>query len=171
MADKNSCAALYHTHEQAEEAVRALQKTAFDVKKISIIGKGYHHEEHPIGFYDTGDRVKFWGVQGVFWDGVRGLLLGAATFWVPGLGPVVMAGPLVTSLVDALKGTVAVAGLSALGAALHSISIPKDSIIHYETALKSNHYLIIVHGDQKEAERAHGVLAASEPIDVVIHLS
>ncbi len=171
MADKNSCVALYNTHDLAEEAVRALQKAAFDIKKVSIIGKGYHREEHPIGFYNTGDRVKFWGAQGAFWGGVWGLLVGAALFWIPGLGLVVMAGPLVAALVGALEGAIAVAGLSALGAALYSIGIPKNSIIRYETALKSDHYLIIVHGDQQEVERAHEVLAASEPTDVAIHLS
>jgi len=37
MADKNSCAALYRTHEQAEEAVRVLQDAAFDIKNETII--------------------------------------------------------------------------------------------------------------------------------------
>ncbi|NOY70795.1 MAG: permease [Gammaproteobacteria bacterium] len=171
MVDKNSCAALYPTHEQAEEAIRVLQKAAFDIKKVSIVGKGYHQKEHPVGFYNTGERVKFWGVQGAFWGNVWGLLFGAAMFWIPGLGPVVIAGPLVVSLVGALEGVVAVGGLSALGAALYSIGIPKNSIIRYETALKSDHYLIIVHGNQKEVERAHDVLAANKPTDVAIHLS
>jgi len=171
MADENSCAALYRSHEQAEAAVRVLQNAAFDIKKVSIVGKGFHSEDHPVGFYKTGDQVKFWGVQGAFWGGIWGLLVGAALFWIPGIGPVVMAGPLVTALVGALGGVVAVGGLSALGAALYSIGIPKDSIICYETALKSDQYLIIVHGKQEEVVRAHEVLAAGEPTDVAIHLS
>lgn len=171
MVDENSCAALYTTHEQAEAAVGVLQKAGVDIKKISIVGKGYHCEEHPIGFYNTGDRVKLWGAQGAFWGGIWGLLLGAALFWIPGLGPVVMAGPLVAALVGALEGAVAVGGLSALGAALYSIGIPRDSIIRYETALKSDQYLIIVHGDQQEVERAHEVLASGKPTDVAVHLS
>jgi hypothetical protein len=92
-------------------------------------------------------------------------------FWIPGLGPVVMAGPLVTSLVSALKGAIALGGFSALGAALYSIGIPRDSIIRYETALKSDQYLIIMHGTQQEVEQAHEILAAVEPTDVAIHLS
>jgi len=171
MVNEDSCVALYSGHEQAEEAVRALQVADFDIKKISIVGKGFHQEEHPIGFYTTGERVKFWGAQGAFWGGVWGLLFGAALFWIPGLGPVVMAGPLVVALVATLEGAVAVGGLSALGAALYSFGIPKTSIIRYETALKSDHYLIIVHGDQAEVKRAHDILASSEPTDVAIHLS
>jgi len=53
MVDQNSCAALYLTHEQAEAVVRVLQQASFDVKKISIVGKGYHQEGHPIGFYNV----------------------------------------------------------------------------------------------------------------------
>ncbi len=171
MVDENSCVAIYHTHEQAEAALHKLQKAGFDIKKISIVGKGYHHEEHPVGFYNTGDRLKFWGAQGGFWGGIWGMLVGAALFWIPGLGPVVMAGPLVAALVGALEGAVVIGGLSALGAALYSIGIPKDSIIRYETALKSEQYLIVVHGNQEEVERAHEVLATTEPADVAIHLS
>ncbi len=171
MAQKNSCVAVYDNHIQAEEAVHLLQKAGFDVKNLSIVGKGYQREEHPIGFYNTGDRIKFWGVQGAFWGGLWGLLLGAAFFWVPGLGTVVIAGPLVSAFIAALEGATVVGGLSALGAALYSIGIPKDSIIRYETAIKSDRYLLIVHGDQNEVERAHDVLAGGDARDITIHLS
>jgi len=43
---------------EAEEAVKALSKSGYDLKKLSTIGKGYHTKEKPIGFYTTGDRVK-----------------------------------------------------------------------------------------------------------------
>ncbi|NOY73610.1 MAG: hypothetical protein GXP14_14805 [Gammaproteobacteria bacterium] len=167
MVDDNSCAALYRTHEQVEVAIRVLQAAEFDIRKISIVGKSYHCEEHLIGFYKIDDRVSFWGAQGAFWGG----MCGAAFFWMPGLGPVVLAGPLVATLVGALEGDMAVGGLSALGVALYSIDIPKDSIIRYEAALNSDQYLIIVHGTQREVERVYEVLVVSESTDVAIHLS
>ncbi|HHH49028.1 MAG TPA: permease [Gammaproteobacteria bacterium] len=171
MVEKNSCVAVYDNHLQAEEAVRRLLEKGFDAGKLSIVGKGYQREEHPIGFYNTGDRMKFWGAQGAFWGGLWGMLLGAAFFWVPGLGTVVIAGPLVSALVTALEGAAVMGGLSVLGAALYSIGIPRDSIVRYETAIKSDHYLLIVHGDQGEVERAHDVLAGGDARDVTIHLS
>ncbi len=169
--DKNSCVALYLSQSQAEAAVRRLQQAAFDIKKISLIGKGDDHEEHPIGFYSTGKRVKLWAKKGAFWGGVWGLLFGAGLFWIPGVGPVLMAGPLVAVLVATLESAVVVGGLSALGAALYSIGIPKESIIRYETALNIKQYLVVVHGSLQEVERAYDVLSASESTDVVIHLS
>ena len=65
------------------------------MKKLSIVGKDYHTEEHVVGYYSTGDRMLYWGELGAFWGGFWGLLLGSAFFWVPGIGPlVVLTGPL-----------------------------------------------------------------------------
>ena len=88
-----------------------------------------------------------------------------------GLGPVIMAGPLVAVLVATLESAVVVGGLSALGAALYSIGIPRESVIRYEAALKSAQYLLVVHGGHDEVARAHEVLTVSKPVDMAIHLS
>jgi hypothetical protein len=59
-------------------------------------------------------------------------------------------GPLVGWIVGALEGAVVVGGLSALGAGLYSIGIPKDSIVEYETALKSDKFLVLAYGAADE---------------------
>ena len=64
--------AVYKSHEEAEACVRDLQRSGFDMKKLSIIGRDYHTDEHVIGYYNTGDRVKYWGTQGAFWGGIWG---------------------------------------------------------------------------------------------------
>jgi hypothetical protein len=150
--------AVFESHQRAEDVVKDLQQSGFDMKKLSIIGKGYHSEEQPVGFYTAGDRVRFWGGTGALWGGVWGLLFGAAFFWVPGIGPLAIGGPLVAVLVGALEGAVVVGGLSALGAALYSIGVPKHSIVHYETALKADKFLVIAHGDAAEIERARRIM-------------
>jgi hypothetical protein len=80
-------------------------------------------------------------------------------FVLPGLGVVGMAGPFVATLVGALEGAVVVGGLSALGAALTQIGVPKDQVIKYEAALKVDKYLLAVHGNAEDQERAREVLA------------
>jgi len=42
MLETNSVVAIYGTHAQAEEAVKELQRSGFDMKKMSIVGKDYH---------------------------------------------------------------------------------------------------------------------------------
>lgn len=161
---------IFHTHLQAEEAVKELQRTGFDLTKLSIIGRDYHTDEHVLGYYNTGDRMKYWGKEGAFWGGLWGLLLGSAFFFVPGIGPVVIAGPLVGWIVGALEGAALVGGLSALGAGLYSIGIPKDSILHYETAIKSGRYVIIYNGTPNEVEKARRFLDAAQAIETHLHL-
>ena len=146
MTKNNSVVAIYKSHAEAETAVKELQQSGFDMKKLSIVGRDYHTDEHVVGYYNTGDRMKHWGKTGAFWGGIWGLLFGSAFFLIPGVGPLVMAGPLVGWIVGALEGAVVVGGLSALGAGLYGMGIPKDSILQYETALKSGKFVVIAHG-------------------------
>ena len=157
-SNTNSVVAIFESHDQAEDAIRELQKDGFDMKKLSIVGKDYHTEEHVVGYYTTGDRMLYWGKLGAFWGGFWGLLFGSAFFWVPGIGPLLVAGPLVGWIVGALEGAVVTGGLTALGAGLYSIGIPKNSIVQYETEVKNGKLLLVVHGTADEVERARDLL-------------
>ena len=169
MSETNSVVAIYGTHSQAEEAVKELQKSGFDMKKMSIVGKDYHTDEHVVGYYNTGDRMKYWGKMGAFWGGIWGMLFGAAFFVIPGLGPILVAGPLVAWIIGALEGAVVVGGLSALGAGLYSIGIPKDSVVTYETALKADKFLLLAHGTADEVAKAQDILQTTNPLKVAVH--
>lgn len=159
MSEKNTAVAIFDDHSQAEAAIKELQKSGFEMKKLSIVGKDYHTEEQVVGYYNTGDRMMYWGKQGAFWGGLWGLLFGSAFFFVPGIGPLVVAGPLVTWIVGALEGAVLLGGLSALGAGLYGIGIPKDSVLTYETAIKSDKFLVVAHGTPDEVTRAQQILS------------
>src|SRR5271166_1351182 len=159
MSETNSVVAIYKTHSQAEEAVKELQRSGFDMKKMSIVGKDYHTDEHVVGYYNTGDRMKYWGKMGAFWGGIWGWLFGAAFFAIPGIGPVLVAGPLVAWIVGALEGAVVVGGVSAIGAGLYGLGIPKDSVIQYELALQTDKFLLLLHGTAPEVEKARKILA------------
>jgi len=158
MGHPGSAFFVFDTHAAAEDAIRRLGQSGFDMKKLSLVGKGYHSEEKPMGFYTAGDRIKAWGGAGAFWGGIWGLLLAPAVFVLPGLGAVGMAGPLVPTLVGALEGAVVVGGASALGAALTQFGVPKDQVIKYEAALKADKYLLAVHGGAVDQEKARSVL-------------
>jgi uncharacterized membrane protein len=169
MSDKNAVVAIYDSHPQAEEALKELQRSGFDMTKLSIVGKDYHTEEHVVGYYNAGDRMKRWGKSGAFWGGVWGLLFGSAFFAIPGLGPVLVAGPLVAWIVGALEGAVVVGGLGAVGAGLYSIGIPKDSIVLYESAIKSDNFLLLAHGTAEEVERAKEIMRTTHAVEVSVH--
>ncbi len=161
MSRSDSTFHVYDTHTAAEDAIRALGKGGFDLKQLSLVGKGYHSEEKPMGFYTAGDRIKAWGGTGAFWGGIWGLLMAPAVFLLPGIGLVGLAGPLVATLVSALEGAVVVGGITAIGAALMQIGVPDDQVIKYEAALKVDKYLLIVHGSPADQDRAKDILAES----------
>src|ERR1700742_2988810 len=108
MADTNGVIAVYEAHSTADDAVKELQKAGFNMKKLSVVSKDYHTDEQVVGYYNAGDRMKYWGKWGATWGGLWGLLFGAAFFWVPAIGPVLVAGPLVAWIVAGLEGAVVV---------------------------------------------------------------
>jgi hypothetical protein len=162
MSTHASVVAIYKTHEYAEVAIRDLQEAGVDMKSLSIAAKDTHTDEHVVGYYNTGDRMKYWGKMGAIWGGFWGLLFGSAAFMIPGLGPLLVAGPLVGWIVGGLEGAVVVGGVSAAGAGLFSLGIPKDSVIKYDVALKSDAYLLLFHGGRDNARRVEELLAKTE---------
>ncbi|MGP0075741.1 MAG: general stress protein [Bryobacteraceae bacterium] len=169
MSEQNAVVAVYASHVEAEAAVKELQRAGVDMRTLSIVGKDSHTDEHVVGYYNTGDRMKYWGKVGAFWGGFWGLLFGSAFFAIPGLGPILVAGPLVAWIVGALEGAAVVGGVSAIGAGLIGIGIPKDSVVQYEMALKTDKFLLMVHGTAPEVEKARSVIATTRPINVTLH--
>ncbi len=138
--------------------------------KLSIIAKDYHADEHVVGYYNTGDRVEYWGKLGACWGGFWGLLFGSAFFVVPGIGPIVVGGPLVSWIIGALESAAVVGGFSAVGAALYSIGIPKDSVLAYETSLKANKFIVFAHGTTGEISRARDILHGARSVATNVHV-
>jgi hypothetical protein len=169
MSIQNSVVAVYTTHTEADQAVKELQRGGFDMHKLSIIGKGYHTDEQAVGYYNTGDRMKYWGKVGAFWGGFWGLLFGSAFFLIPGLGPILAAGPVVAWIVAGVEGAVEVGALGALGAGLYSIGIPKDGIVKYEAAVKADQFLLIANGTAAEVAKAKDIVATTHPAQFSVH--
>ncbi len=59
-------------HTSAEAAIHELKCATFDIANLSIVGKDDHTEEHVVGYYNTGDRMKYWGKQGALWGRIWG---------------------------------------------------------------------------------------------------
>jgi uncharacterized membrane protein len=169
MTHTNAVVAIYDTHEQAERAIKELQEAGVDMKSLSIAAKNTHTDEHVVGYYNAGDRMKYWGKVGAFWGGFWGMLFGAAAFTIPGIGPILVAGPLVAWIIGALEGAAVIGGVSAIGAGLVSIGIPKDSVLKYEVALKTDKFLLIVHGTSEAVDKAQNIIAGTEHSYYAVH--
>lgn len=171
MTEPNSVIAVFADHQGAEAAVKKLADAGIDMKNLSVVGKGYHTDEKVVGFYNTGDRIEFWGKRGAFWGALWGWLFGGVFMFIPVVGHVVVLGYLAAAVISAVEGAVVVGGLTALGAALYSIGIPKDSVVAYETAIKADGFLVMAHGPAEEMARAKAILGSLNPSSVDLHES
>src|SRR5665213_272217 len=171
METTNTVIAVFAHHEAAESAVKRLSAADFEMKNLSVVGKGYHTEEKVVGFYTAGDRIKFWGERGAFWGGLWGLFFGGLFLTIPVIGPVVVLGCLGMMVVSAVESAIIVGGTSALSAALYSIGVPNDSVIQYETAVKADSFLVMAHGTADEMARAKAVLSTTNPSRLDEHVN
>ena len=140
MQKLNSVVAVYSTHPQAEEALRAFQGSGFDMKKLSIVGKDYHTEENVVGFYNAGDRMKFWGKRGAFWGTFWGMLFGSALFLIPGVGHLIVLGPLVTGrcILNGRRGAAATENRNKRAQHEREDSIPEHLALRSGTTTRSS---------------------------------
>jgi hypothetical protein len=169
MEKADTVIAVFADHQAADAAVKKLTASGFEMKHLSVVGKGYETEEKVVGFYNVGDRIKFWGTRGAFWGGFWGLFFGGLFMTIPFVGHVVVLGYLATVAISGIENAILVGGLSALGAALYSIGVPKDSVLQYETALKADRFLVMAHGTAEEVARAKTILGTANPLRVDVH--
>ena len=166
---ENTVVASYASHEDAEKAVKELQRSGFDMKKLSIVGKDFHTDEHPVGFYNMGDRMAYWGRNGAFWGSLWAIFFGSALFFIPVVGHVIVLGPLVAAFVNALGGAAVGGSVGILSGALASIGIPENSVVEYEQQVSAGSFLIVAHGDPLETARAQKVLQEAGASSVTTH--
>ena len=72
-----------------------------------------------------------------------------------------MAGPIVATIVGGVEGAVVVGGLSVLGAAIKASGSTEQQAIKYESALKVEKYVLLVHGSSEDLAKASAILATS----------
>ena len=162
--------AVFADHGGAEDAVKKLAAAGFDIKDLSVVGKGYHTDEKVVGFYNLGDKVKFWGTRGAFRGAMWGLFFGGLFLPIPVVGHVVVPGYLAIVMISAVDTAIMTGGLSALGAAVYGLGIPKNSALEYETAIKADSFLVSVHGNAEEMARAKTILqTTSTRVDIHGH--
>lgn len=169
MEKNDTVVAVFNEHAAAEAAIKQLAGAGFAMKQLSVVGKGYHTEEKVVGFYNAGDRIRFWGSRGAVWGALWGLFFGGLFITIPVVGPLVLLGYVAATAIMAIENAVVLGGLSALGAALFSIGIPKNSVLQYEAAVKADGFLVMAHGTAEEVARAKAILGAMKPARLDTH--
>jgi hypothetical protein len=133
MADKHVIVAMYATYDQADEAFARLRARGSDMGLLSCVGRGYWEEM--IGSRNTGDRFHFRGKLGPFWERMWSGTRSWGVFWLFPDGPVLVAGPLVGTIIATQEQGNGENHANGFQAGLSGIGIPMESLVEYEKAL------------------------------------
>jgi hypothetical protein len=95
--------------------------------------------------------------------------MGGVFLTIPVRGPIVVLGHLAAVIVSAVEGAVVVGSLSALGATLVKVGLPKESVIHYEAAIRADGFIVMAHGTLDDMARAKAILATHQPTRLDSH--
>jgi uncharacterized protein (TIGR02271 family) len=99
---------------------------------------------------------------GAMLGGVGGLLVGLAVLPIPGLGPIIAAGPIATTLAG--MGIGAAAG--GVVGALVNVGVPEEHAAHYAEAVRRGGTLVTVEADEEQAQRVADVMNRHHAVDV-----
>ena len=125
MEQANTVVCVCETHEQAQRAMYNLQTAGIDIGTLSVASKDTYPDLHDLDYYNVGEE----------------------TFTIPGLGSLLVSGPLASWIVTAFANEEEGRdGVTILGAALATCGIPHDSILEYEAALRADKHVLLVHG-------------------------
>jgi hypothetical protein len=161
--------AIFSDRYEVELAVKKLAAAGFDFADVSIVGKGYQSDEKIVGFHSAGGRMTFWGKRGEFWGELWDLFAGGVSMTIPAVGCVIVLGYLADVVVAAVEGSTLFGGMSAWGAALYGLGTPRQSVLEYEQAVKSDGFLVMARGTNDELARAKRALETVHPLLLVRH--
>ncbi len=156
---------------QQEETVQAvldhLVEDDFPLDQISLLARVGSTGDDPLGVYyaNAEERIKGWGKLGAIWGGLLGGMVGM--FIMPGLGPLMIAGPLIEGLLGAgVGGALGVGGaaLSELSVAIHRMGIPTENLKEIEEHIESGHYVLALIVDRGQAAKWELLMGGFHPI-------
>ncbi|WP_082692903.1 general stress protein [Bacillus sp. FJAT-29814] len=130
---------VYDTEQEAIAAIDQLLKRGYSQNEISVIGKRVDHVTEETGAA-VEESAATGAIAGGAIGGVTGLLAGAGALAIPGIGPLIAAGPIATSIVGLVTG----AGLGGLTGALVGMGIPDEEAEYYENSIKEGKILVLV---------------------------
>jgi Heat induced stress protein YflT domain len=135
-------AGVFNSEREAEQALSALKDAGFTPDQVSVVAKDTRGTQQMVERSDMAGAETTGATAGAFLGGltggVAGWLIGIGALAIPGIGPIVAAGALATTLGGAAVGAVAGGLLGALVGA----GIPEDDARTYETHVKEGRILI-----------------------------
>jgi hypothetical protein len=169
---EQSVVGMYDTMAQVEGALRKLDEAGFPIAHVSIVSQNLQSEKEVVGYITVEDVAKKGLITGAWAGGLLGLLTGVAFLWIPGFGPLIVAGQLASLLLGVLSGMEGAVIGAAYGGVLGTLAgwgVAQDHIFKYEEHVRAGKHLVIVHGKLEEVARARSILQDTRAIALHVH--
>ena len=150
---------VFNSRENAEQAVNSLRSQGFTTEEINIVSKNKNRQGQGEEYFE--DDITDGALTGGTLGGIGGLLLGAGALAIPGVGPVIAAGPIAAALSGAVAGGIT-GGLIDWG-------IPAEAGKRYEQQVAQGGILAVIRSDAAKSNQAAQVLRQNGAKDVEIH--
>lgn len=152
---------VFDSRGQAEQAVNALRTQGFTTEEINIVSKNQSKQNNRQGSEYVEDDITDGALTGGTLGGIGGLLVGAGALAVPGVGPILAAGPIAAALSGAVAGGIA-GGLIDWG-------IPAEAGKRYEQHVAQGGILAVIRSDAAKVNQAAQILRQNGAKDVETH--
>ena len=151
-------AAVFEQPEQAHPVIEQLIENDFPMDQISLLTRagGLGDDFLGISYGDGKERIRVWSEQGALWGSLAGLLAGASgPFFVPGVGMLLVAGPIINAITGAAVGAGLMAGSAVathLSNALHRLGIPDRQLDELHQAIMDGKTVLLIHTNHLDPE-------------------
>lgn len=170
--------ALYDDFDHANQAVRDLADRGFDRDQISLMANDTTGEyRRNIGVQTESPAAEGAGVGagiGAVLGGLGGLLVGLGALTIPGIGPVIAAGPLaaaLSGLAGAGAGAVAGGVTGGIIGGLTDLGVPEENAQYYAEGIRRGGTLVSVRVPDDRTNDAVEILNLHNPVDINQRLS
>lgn len=153
--------AIFDTFESAQAAIHSLDENQYPADQVSLVANSVKQEVASTIPMQYGDEANRDAAIGAGMGGLLGLLLGTPLLAIPGIGLMLIAGPLAAGLTGAIVG-------GFLGS-LAGWGVHEDHVADYEEAVRTGKFLIVAHGDPLQVDHAKHLLQKTESKSVTLH--
>ncbi|MDX2153697.1 MAG: general stress protein [Bryobacteraceae bacterium] len=165
MANDTTVVGLFDSHDDAQDCLEALRDAGIRGDDISIVASNRKGKMTS----RTGDEKTTDGTSvgeniagGALFGGLGGLLIGLGALAIPGLGPIIAAGPIATTLAGAGIGAV---GGGIIGA-IKDAGVPDEEAHVYAEGVRRGGTLVTVRCDSVEADNVRNIMDDHGAVDI-----
>lgn len=155
----------FSSRNDIEYALCELRDSGFDMNKVSVIARnndtgnevaGVETQENVGNKADEGAATG--AIAGGVFGGITGLAVGLGSLAIPGVGPVLLAGEIATTLTTTIAGAGVGAASGGLLGALVGLGIPEERAKIYNQRIERGDYLLILDGTEASINRAEAIV-------------